>query len=147
MAPKTKSKAVSSEMEPPLIGALLDREIACQAHPGGVLVLDHYALLDLLEGAEAETPAGPSAVRKPKPLDPDAPNPVGIAQEYLQGLGKPLPEYGFEFIGTENVPLFRCTARALRRTGVAEANSKAQAKEQAARALIRDLQAGRRARP
>lgn len=126
----------------------------CRATPDGVLVIDHYALLDLLEGAGEEATAHPSwgnpdasrVARRPKPLDPDAPNPVGIVQEYCQGPGKPLPEYRFEFIGTGNVPLFRCTAQSLGQEGIVEANSKAKAREQAARVLLRALQAEKRGR-
>ena len=154
MPPKTNPKAVPSEMEPPLIGALLDRDIMCRSVPDGVLVIDHYALLDLLEGTQEEATAHPSwgnpdaprGSRRPKPLDPDAPNPVGIAQEYCQGLGKPVPAYSFESIGTENMPMFRCVARAFEREGSGESHNKAQAKEQAARALLRSLQAAKRSR-
>lgn len=141
---------MSASDEPALVAYLGELDISARAVEGGVLVIDHYALLDLLEGAqEPESPArgpAPAAPRRPKPLDPDAPNPVGCAQEYCQALGKPLPEYRTETVGNEHLPMFRVTASALGKQGQAEAHNKTQAKEGAARALLRELQAARRAR-
>ena len=115
--------------EHPLVDELVAQDIAARTVPEGVLVLDPYKLLDLM-----------CAGRSGGVLDASGPNPIGALQEHCQKRGRPLPIYGFEAIGTDNAPMFRCTVQILGSDPcAAEGASKATAKTEAARALIRQL--------
>lgn len=71
-------------------------------------------------------------------------NAVSVLQERCQGLAKPLPEYSFERYGSDHVPAFRCTVRALGKEATREANGqKINAKQAAARALLEILHGGK----
>ena len=66
-------------------------------------------------------------------------NPKGVLQEFLQGIGKPTPQYACEKEGKDNAPVFRCVVTALGKSAHGEGNSKKQAEQNAARALLEVL--------
>ena len=66
-------------------------------------------------------------------------NPKGVLQEFLQGIGKPTPQYVCEKEGKDNAPVFRCRVTALGKSAQGEGNSKKQAEQNAARALLEVL--------
>lgn len=71
---------------------------------------------------------------------PPSQNPKGDLQEWLQARGEEMPKYTSEKFGKDNAPVFRCTARAMGKTGFGEGKNKKQAEQAAAQTLLAALQ-------
>ncbi len=63
----------------------------------------------------------------------------GELQEYLQGLGKPIPVYTHEKTGKDNAPTFVCRVTSQGKTGEGAGVSKRSAEQAAAKALLAQL--------
>ncbi len=68
-------------------------------------------------------------------------NPKGALQEFLQSKNADLPTYVCEKEGKDNAPVFRCRVSAMGKTAQGEGNSKKQAEQIAAAALLAQLSA------
>ncbi|MBR4942415.1 MAG: ribonuclease III [Clostridia bacterium] len=68
----------------------------------------------------------------------------GALQEYLQDLGKELPDYKTEKTGKDNAPVFHATAFALGCQAVGEGKSKKEAEQEAAKTLLEALKKKRK---
>ena len=76
-----------------------------------------------------------------KPQEQNSTNFKGKLQEFLQGIGEKTPAYETRKEGKDNAPKFFATVAACGKSGKGEGGSKREAEQNAARALLKILQA------